>query len=111
MRLLIESMAAVTLIAVFGIVIVDRREQEQSEADAQFVASALDRLHEVTDYRTALAVAEAAPGEATAVVAIRPEWFGESLPTNVLVEQNQPWIDIAPPGDRSSHPPRPRVGS
>jgi len=40
-----------------------------------------------------------------------PEWFKEGIPANTLVGPHHPWVDLAPPGDTSDHPPDPVVKS
>ncbi|MEM9295562.1 MAG: hypothetical protein AAGA57_07150 [Planctomycetota bacterium] len=109
MRLALESMIAVAVAAGLGVALVQHRDQAQQAENERFVTESLARLQEVTTYQSALATAEAEPGVTPLVVAVDPVWFGSSLPTNVLLEQERPWLDLAPPGDTAGHPPDPVV--
>lgn len=42
---------------------------------------------------------------------IQPEWFGGTLPKNVLLPPEQPWIDVAPENDWTDQPPDPVIRS
>ncbi|MEM7683113.1 MAG: hypothetical protein AAF288_14260 [Planctomycetota bacterium] len=107
MRLVLESMIAVAVVAGLGVVLVQQRDQTAQDQSERFVSESLARLQEVTAYHAALATAEAEAGVTPLVVAVEPAWFGATMPTNVLLEQQRPWLDLAPPGDRASHPPDP----
>lgn len=107
MRLFIDSMIALMLIAVLVGVIVLNKDEQQDQRDVATVQNALDRLHKQADYHTTLQSATA--GQDTLLVHLHVEWFGDDLPTNVLLEKGHPWIDLAPPGDLGTHPPDPVV--
>ena len=87
--------------------------QEASAAPAQQVQDSLARLYERASYYGALENSL----ETTRTlwpVAVLPEWFGHDLPRNRILpgvndtdRQGRPWIDVAPPGDDSPHPPDP----
>jgi hypothetical protein len=40
---------------------------------------------------------------------VRPKWFNQHLPLNVLVGKQHPWIDLAPKRDAAAHPPDPVI--
>jgi len=105
MRIVIDSLIALMLVGVLVGVLVMHHNRQQSERDVAAVCSALDRLQEQAAYHTA--VQSAMVGHDTMLVHLHEEWFGQDLPTNVLVGQAHPWIDLAPPGDRGQHPPDP----
>lgn len=107
MRLVIDSLIVVMVLGVLGGILYLNRQDERSQMATADVIEALDRLHEQTRHHTAIETAVA--GRDTIVVQVMPGWFGERLPVNILVGPEQPWIDLAPPGDKSSHPPDPVI--
>ncbi len=40
-------------------------------------------------------------------LSVSPLWFHDDLPINVLAPTSYPWLDVAPVGDPSDHPPDP----
>ena len=105
MRVLIDSMIALMLVAVVVVVLVMHTSSREERRDVETVRSALERLNEQAAYHTA--VQSAMAGQDTLLVHLQQGWFGENLPTNVLVGEDHPWIDLAPPGDLGTHPPDP----
>lgn len=83
-----------------------------SDVEAQFTADddariVLGRLHDRMVVRAALEKVErTATGYPLEVPA---EWFADGLPRNPLVPLEQPWLEIAPPGDVSEDPKDPVV--
>ncbi|MEM9414788.1 MAG: hypothetical protein AAGA29_04830 [Planctomycetota bacterium] len=107
MRLVIDSLIVVMVLGVIGGVLYLNRQEEQGEQETAIVIDALGRLYEQTKHHAAIDTAIA--GRDTIVVQVMPSWFQDDLPLNVLVGEGQPWIDLAPPGDASVHPPDPIV--
>lgn len=105
MRLLIDSLIAAMLLAVLAGVLWLQRDRQQSEQAEQSVAAALNQLSEKTAYHAALQLAMT--GQQDVGVAIDCAWFGDVPPRNALLDEDHPWLDLAPPGDRSVHPPDP----
>jgi len=107
MRVIIDIMIGLMLVAVVagGFMIYNSRQQD--ERDIQAVRSALHQLHEQAAYHTA--VQSAMAGRDTLLVHLHTEWFGEDVPTNVLLEEGHPWLDLAPPGDLGLNPPDPVI--
>ena len=83
------------------------RHNHQFDADVEFVQQSIRRLKEQIAYQRALVLAE--NSETGFPEQIEMEWFGHDLPVNVLVSPRQPWIDVAPRGDMSNHPPDPII--
>ncbi len=81
-------------------------------ATAQFttddaVRGELRRLHDRIVVRAAL---ENVPRtKAGYPLALPTEWFADGLPRNPLVPIEQPWLEIAPPGDVSQNPDDPVI--
>ena len=109
MRIIIDIMIALMLVAVVagGFIIYNNRQQD--ERDIETVRAALHQLHEQAAYHTT--VQSAMAGRDTMLVHLHPEWFGEDLPTNVLLKEGHPWLDLAPPGDLGLNPPDPVVSN
>ena len=109
MRIVIDIMIGSMLVAVVagGLYLYNNRAQGEREVEA--VQSALVQLEKQAAYHTT--VQSAMAERYVLLVHIHEEWFGEDVPTNVLLEGDHPWIDLAPPGDLGEHPPDPVVYS
>lgn len=105
MRIVIDSLIVLMLVGVVIGALVMHNNSQTSERDVEEVRAALNRLNEQAAYHTA--VQSAMAGHDTMLVHMHEEWFGEDLPVNVLLGEGHPWIDLAPPGDLSLHPPDP----
>jgi len=105
MRLLIDTLMALTVVALAGGGLWYYNSNQRQEHNVETVRSALDRLHDQAAYQGALGHFSNSPNGFP--VHMMPEWFGEDLPVNVLLTSEHPWIDLAPPGDHSYHPPDP----
>ncbi|MEM8783190.1 MAG: hypothetical protein AAGE65_10105 [Planctomycetota bacterium] len=116
MRLLIDSLVALAVVAVVGIFFAQQRSGEQTlEQEAQVRAN-LELLHERTAFHGALRWGQMLDQNQRPVtkfpVEVLPEWFGGATPGNVIAATDQeggtrPWLDIAPVDDLSEHPPDP----
>jgi type II secretory pathway pseudopilin PulG len=105
MRLLIDTLIALMLVGILaGIVVYHQRESRQLQRYQQ-VHAALAQLHEKALYQGALGDEPTTQTGFPATVS--PLWFHGDLPLNVLVPGRHAWVDIAPPGDMSEHPPDP----
>lgn len=109
MRLVLHSLIALAAVFGLGAMLLHNRAQDTRAADVAFVQESLTRLHERTAYHAALKAAAADDPRNALLVAVEPGWFGQRLPLNVLLDVDHPWIDLAPPGDRSDHPPDPVI--
>lgn len=111
MRFLVDSLIAILLVATLALVLVHYRQAARLQGQQQQVLEALDQLHEQAAYHGALQQAHEAgptPGRRSGLsFEPRPDWFGSVLPVNSLVPMTQPWMDLAPHGDRQLHPPDP----
>ncbi|XAM01675.1 hypothetical protein OT109_09800 [Phycisphaeraceae bacterium D3-23] len=107
MRLVIDSLIVVMVLGVIGGVLYLNRQEEKGEQETATVIDSLNRLYKQTKHHAAIDTAIA--GRETVVVQVMPGWFHGDLPTNILVGEDQPWIDLAPPGDEGVHPPDPIV--
>lgn len=107
MRLVIDSLIALMLVAVLGGVLVMHSRSKQADRAMADTQQALAALHERTAYQTS--VQSALAGHQQVMVQIDPAWFGEKMPVNLLASADRPWIDLAPPGDLSDHPPDPLI--
>lgn len=109
MRMLVDSLIAVMLICIFGAVLLHHRAEQQEIERYRQAREALSRLHEQAIYRRALGETEhddpKEPPPFPAV--IEAGWFGDRIPLNPQCTPTQPWIDVAPEGDNSDHPPDP----
>lgn len=105
MRIVIDIMIGLMLVAAVtgGLYLYNIRAQ--GERDIESVRVALQQLQEQATYHRT--VQSAIEDRDVLLVHVHAQWFGENVPTNVLVFGDRPWIDIAPPGDLGDHPPDP----
>lgn len=106
LRLVVDTLIALMLVAILGGVVWHYRQSgEQNRRHAQ-VHRALARLHQLALLHGGLGHAELS--EEGFPIRIDPAWLGgQPLPTNAALLAAHPWLDVAPPGDRSLHPPDP----
>ena len=111
MRLAIDSLIALLLVGVLGLVLADYRVGAEKLERTSAVHLALARLSEQARGHAALPGSGTA-GQNTPVFPpiISPAWFRSDLPLNVLAAQ-APWLDVAPAGDQSDNPPDPVLTS
>ncbi len=107
MRLILDTLIAVMLAAILGGLLLHYRDQEQSLDRVGAIQTSLAVLREQAQYQRALGQV-AATQEGYPII-LSPLWFGEKLPTNMLLSPRYPWMDIAPIDDRASHPPDPII--
>lgn len=114
MRLLIDSLIAVMLIGILAGVLLHHRAAQQHAQRLRLVHDALAQLHEQAVFHAALADRH---GDDEADVVYRPgfptridsAWFPGGIPRSALAGVAHPWIDTAPHGDLSRHPPDPTL--
>ncbi|MEO0513893.1 MAG: hypothetical protein AAF086_01185 [Planctomycetota bacterium] len=118
MRRLVDLFVVLVVIAVAVFVVQSRRSVETSAAAPQEVQQSIARLYERASYYGALETSTRST-RTLWPVAIMPEWFGGTLPSNTMLSDvyaggspqshvyHRPWIDVAPPGDDGTHPPDP----
>ena len=109
MRLLIDSLIALMLIAILAGILLHHRHAAQTRVDHQTVQQALAQLSAETIYHAALGEVEL--NDRGFPTQVRRKWFGENLPVNVLAPDGQPWLDLAPPGHTADQPPDPIITS
>ena len=108
MRLAINLLIPVMVVLLVAGVVVYDHVQRQTRDTHQTVRQDLVRLRGQAAYHGAMR--RTAVTKAGFPSVIRKEWFaGEPLPTNVLVVGRHRWLDVAPSGDMSEHPPDPIV--
>jgi hypothetical protein len=108
---MVDILVIVCVLATAAVIVHHRRSAEAPESHAETTRRALTMLYERASYYGALENTI----DATRTiwpVAVLPEWFERELPTNPLLPgvdgmDGRPWIDVAPPGDPSAHPPNP----
>ncbi|MEM7578093.1 MAG: hypothetical protein AAF328_11550 [Planctomycetota bacterium] len=116
MRLLIDSLVALAVVAVVWIFFAQQRSGEQTLAQEAEVRANLALLQERTAFHGALRWGQMLQNDERPItkfpVQVLPEWFGGATPGNVLgaIDQeggDRPWLDVAPTDDLSEHPPDP----
>jgi len=107
MRLAIDSLIALMLVAVLSGILLSHRQHTEQAVSVQGVQAALSELQTRTILHGALGETDVNEmGHPTQVSAM---WFERGAPVNDLVPPEQPWIDFAPSGDFGHHPPDPVI--
>lgn len=116
MRLLIDSLIALMLVAILAGVLVHHRGEQARLAQHRDVHEGLSELYEQTLYHAALehpnAPVKRDPHTLNRPLQrfpdqVLPAWFEEGVPLNPLAPHPHPWMDVAPAEDRHDHPPDP----
>lgn len=105
MRIVIDIMIGLMLVGAVTGGLYIYNSQAQGERDIESVHAALQQLQEQATYHRT--VQSAMADRDVMLVHVHAQWFGEDVPTNLLLKGDRPWIDLAPPGDLSDHPPDP----
>ncbi|MEM1097256.1 MAG: hypothetical protein AAGH92_00575 [Planctomycetota bacterium] len=117
-RLLIDSLVALAVVAVVGVFFLQQRSGEQTLAQEEQVRANLALLHERTAFHGALRWGQMLEKDELPItkfpVEVLPEWFGGLTPSNVIAADDgqggaRPWLDVAPTDDFSEHPPDPVI--
>ncbi len=105
MRLVVDSVIGLMMVGILAGVLLYHRQASSEIDQVRFVHDSLSRLHEAAVLHRVLA----GEGDARAAYPriVRPDWFGDAMPVNLLLDRDRPWIDLAPPGDHATHPPDP----
>lgn len=107
MRLVIDSLIALMLVGILAVVVIHYRNNRTRVTDLSAVHGALAQLHEQAAFQAALGIVERS--DAGFPEHVSPDWFDDTVPVNDLLTAKHPWIDVAPPGDRSDQPPDPVI--
>lgn len=107
MRLLIDSLIALMLVAFLAGVIFHHRQKQDMARQYQTAYRELSSMRETMAYNSALE--QGRLNDLGYAPYVSPFWFPEGLPTNRLVPGRHPWVDIAPPGDMNDQPPDPAI--
>lgn len=107
MRLFIDVLIVLMLTAILAGYLRYQQDQRQRQQQQATVQEALQRLVDTTSYQRSLAQIESENPRNEPVISAM--WFGNRLPRNTLVPTSNPWLDLAPPDDKSTDPPDPVV--
>ena len=107
MRLIIDSLIALMLVAILGALIIHQRDRQEQADRLVTVQTALRMLERQVLYQAA--VDELEVTTTGYPLSVSPGWFPSGVPMNTLVPPSQPWMDIAPLGDMADHPPDPVI--
>jgi hypothetical protein len=111
MRLAIDSLIALLLVGVLGLVLADYRAGAEKLERTRAVHLALARLSEQACGHAAIPRPGASVQDTPVFPPIiSPAWFRSDLPLNALAVK-APWLDVAPAGDQSDNPPDPVLTS
>lgn len=106
MRLVIDSLVALMLVAILGGVVYYSRAEYQMERNIKLATTEVERLHSQIMLQGALETTELTQRGYPATV--KAEWFSGNLPVNPLLDQGHPWLEIAASSQsKLRHPPKP----
>jgi len=106
MRRVIDILIVLMLVAVLIGLVWHYRAEAKDLENYRTVHDAMSRLYEQALFHGTL---DDQTTKAGFPLILQPKWFGDSLPVNVEAGEGQPWLDIAPLGDMSDHPPDPII--
>ena len=107
MRRTVDVLIVLMLTIVLGTLLLYHWQNYQRLQQVRQTHQALADLHEQATYHGLLEGQLSKQGHFPRQ--IDPAWFGERLPANPLLASDTPWLDLAPEGDSSVHPPNPVV--
>ncbi|MEX2214386.1 MAG: hypothetical protein WD768_09680 [Phycisphaeraceae bacterium] len=103
MRKVIDTLIVLMLVTLIGGLVWHYQQSQRDLDQCSDVQEALTRMYEQT---VAHATVDKKSTQAGFPTTISANWFGSELPMNVLAA-DAPWVDMAPKGDMSDHPPDP----
>jgi len=104
MRLIIDVLVALTLVGVLAGVAFHYRAERAQTAQVELTAREVERFHSQVALQAALGTTDLTDfGWPTS---IDPEWFGDNLPRNAMLEEGHPLVEVASLADRDLHHPR-----
>jgi hypothetical protein len=106
MRLFIDSMILVMVLAILVAAVSSRHARQAHERDLVTLHEGLVQFDDQLAFRGAIWQSEHEDAGAYPPQ-VMPDWFRYGLPGNPLVSGDRPWVDIAPANDNNQHPPDP----
>src|SRR5687767_3012362 len=104
MRLFMDSVVALMLVALLAGVIWHTRTDQTVKQDRDLAKSELHRVQQQIALQSALAKVQR--NERGYPESIDPNWFQGALPNNPLLDVAHPWLEIAGPDQKDLiHPP------
>ncbi len=104
MRLIIYSLAVLAASLVAGLIVAHRATASSEDARALETRASVERLKQEIHVRRALETAEL--NEMNWPKRPDPAWFGETVPSNELLDRNRPWLEVASASQAALlHPP------
>ena len=104
MRLLMDSLIALTILAVLAGVLWQTRTDYEAQTRQELTRSEVTRFQQQIRLQAVLHGGE--HGERTYPASIEPGWFEGNLPVNPLLEPGHPWVEVASAQQRHlAHPP------
>ena len=103
MRKVTDTLIVLMLITLVGGLVWHYQQGQRGLDQVAEVREALTRMYEQTVAHTTV---DNKSTQAGFPRTISPTWFGQELPVNAL-SPDAPWVDLAPKGDMTDHPPDP----
>ena len=106
MRILLDILVAGMLVLILAGVVWQTRERQDLQASKDLARAEVHRFQQQVNLQLALRTTN--DGDAGYPESIDPKWFKGNVPSNPLLGQHHPWVEIAPHDQRHlQHPPDP----
>jgi hypothetical protein len=101
---ILYSLAVLAATIVAGLIVAHRTNEADEATRVAQTRAAVERITKEVHVRRALETADL--NSLSWPKRPDPEWFGEALPANELLDRNRPWLEIAPASQAAlEHPP------
>ena len=107
MRLLLDSLVALTLVAILAGVVWQNREDKELLARRDATREEVRRFQQEIYLQAALA--RVTQTDSSYPATIDPSWFNGNLPRNTLLGGGHPWVEVVPMDPAKSHLPPQRI--
>ena len=113
MRLFIDTLMALMLIALLGGLVWMKRDDQTQQAHREIARTEVRRFQQQIALQSALASVtdEQAAHKRGYPPTVDPAWFTDSLPENPLLDDSHPWVEVAGPNEKDFTHPLQRVAT
>lgn len=109
MRLLMDTVVALMLVALLGGVMWQQRTDQEVKSNRDLARAEVRRFQQQIALQSALAKVER--NERGYPETVDPDWFMGNLPANPLLDFNHPWLEVAGPDQKQLAHPLDRVAN
>ena len=113
MRLFIDTLVALMLIALLGGFMWLKRENQTESSQRDIARTEVRRFQQQIALQSALATvtSDKTPHDRGYPATVDPAWFTDNLPDNPLLDETHPWVEVAGPQEKDLTHPLQRVAT